>query len=337
MRRVKAGAPVSAAARTGNLPHIIESTGPDVRLDTYLKERWPALVDTLDASGALLFRGFVVDGPDAFRAAVAEATPEWVTYDEPSTPRTEIGEKIYTSTEYPADQRIPLHNEMSYRRQWPKYLWLYCAQAAPVGGSTTLCDFRKVLGRLSPATRRAFTERGVRYERRYNTGFDMTWQQAFRTDDRAAVQARLAGEGVELHWLEDGGLLTRQVVQGVLTHPRTGQRSWFNQANLFHPSSLDEAVREALEAALGADGLPRMATFGDGTPIPDAVLREIREAIEAETVYPDWTDGDVAVVDNLSVAHGREPFEGSRRVYVAMCTPMTSTFTLQQTRGQRDA
>jgi alpha-ketoglutarate-dependent taurine dioxygenase len=328
---------VSAVVETDSIPHIVEAPAPGARLDTFLRQRWQHLSGVLDNAGALLFRGFVVDDADSFRAAVAGATPDWVTYDEPSTPRTEVGDRVYTSTEYPADQRIPLHNEMSYRRLWPQHLWLYCARTAPIGGTTTLCDFRRVLRRLAVATRDAFTERGVLYERLYNTGFDMTWQQAFQTDQRTAVEAQLATEGVELSWTDDGGLRTRQVVQGVVTHPRTGRPSWFNQANLFHPSSLDSSVRESLEAALGEENLPRTAKFGDGAQIPEAMLREIRAAIDAETVFPDWADGDVAVVDNLSVAHGREPFQGSRKVYVAMCTPMTSEFTVQNAKGPSDA
>ena len=36
-----------------------------------------------------------------------------------SSPRTQVKGNVFTSTEYPADQRIPFHTEMSYTKTWP--------------------------------------------------------------------------------------------------------------------------------------------------------------------------------------------------------------------------
>ncbi|SMD26929.1 Taurine dioxygenase, alpha-ketoglutarate-dependent [Kibdelosporangium aridum] len=303
--------------RTRTLPHVIDA--PDRRpLDEWLTGAWPELLSHLDRTGAVLLRGFGVPDVDAFRRAVTSATPDLLDYEEPSTPRTELSGRVFTSTEYPADQQIPLHNEMSYRRSWPQYLWFWCGVAAETGGATTLADYRRVLDRLSDPVREAFASRNVMYERNYNTGFDLTWQHVFRTEDRAELADRLREQGIEFEWLDDDRLRTREVVEGVLTHPRTGVASWFNQANLFHPSALPPDVRAALHDALGEDGMPRNARFGDGTPIPDDMLDEIRAAIDAETVRPPWCAGDVLVVDNQSIAHGRESFTGPRQVCVAM-------------------
>ena len=50
---------------------------------------------------------------------------------------------------------------------------------------------------------------------------------------------------------------------------------WFNQAHLFHVSSLQPEIREALLAAAGGDP-PRNAYYGDGSPIDDRDLDQIR-------------------------------------------------------------
>ncbi|SEP95127.1 TauD/TfdA family dioxygenase [Lentzea albida] len=303
--------------RTSALPHLVEA--PDGRpLDERITDEWPNVLGHLDRAGAVLFRGFDVPDVESFRRVVTAAMPDLLDYEEPSTPRTEISGRVFTSTEYPADQRIPLHNEMAYRRTWPQYLWFWCGTASDSGGETTLADYRRVLDRLSSAVRKAFETRHVLYERVYNTGVDLTWQHVFRTDDRADLEERLRAQEVEFEWLDDERLRTREVVEGVVTHPRTGMVSWFNQANLFHPSSLPAEVRAALEDALGVDGMPRTARFGDGGDIPEEMLDEVRAAIDAETVRRPWEAGDVLVVDNHSVAHGREPFTGARRVCVAM-------------------
>jgi alpha-ketoglutarate-dependent taurine dioxygenase len=50
-------------------------------------------------------------------------------------------------------------------------------------------------------------------------------------------------------------------------------------------------------------------------------MDEIRGAYDSETVKFDWQRGDLLLVDNMLVAHGREPFTGNRKVLVAMAEP----------------
>ena len=64
-------------------------------------------------------------------------------YSYRSTPRTLVNGKIYTSTEYPAEQFIPLHNEMSYARDWAMKIWFYCIKPAAKDGETPIADSRR--------------------------------------------------------------------------------------------------------------------------------------------------------------------------------------------------
>src|SRR5262249_42308971 len=93
---------------------------------------------------------------------------------------------------------------------------------------------------------------------------------------------------------------------------------WFNQAHLFHVSSLRAELRAALLAEFGEGELPRNACYGDGSPIEAAVLDEIRAAYAKASVAFPWEEGDVVMLDNMLVAHGRRPFAGARKVVVAM-------------------
>ena len=108
---------------------------------------------------------------------------------------------------------------------------------------------------------------------------------------------------------------TRQVCQAVATHPHTGEAVWFNQAHLFHVSSLEAEIRESL---LASDEPPRNAYYGDGSPIEDVVLDEVRAAYAKEAVVFPWQRGDILVVDNMLTAHGRRPYRGARKIVVAM-------------------
>ena len=121
-----------------------------------------------------------------------------------------------------------------------------------------------------------------------------------------------------LEWIDDDRLRTRQVCQAIAEHPRTKERVWFNQAHLFHISSLHSEARECLLAQFGEANLPRNAYYGDGSPIEDSILDEIRGVYaEVETAYP-WRESDILMLDNMLVAHGRRPFGGPRKVLVGM-------------------
>ncbi len=52
----------------------------------------------------------------------------------------------------------------------------------------------------------------------------------------------------------------------------TGEMVWFNQAHLFHFSSFQSKVREALLSFYQENELPRNAYYGDNSPIESTVL-----------------------------------------------------------------
>ena len=274
--------------------------------------------ETLHEVGAVLFRNYPVASESDFERVAEDVTPELLEYDYASTPRTRRTGRIYTSTEYPAHQRIPPHNEMSYSTSWPRVLWFCCLTAAGQGGATTLADSREVYLRLDPGLRRRFEERKVLYVRNYGTGLDLSWQQAFATEQRSSVEAYCRRMNMAHEWKPGGVLETRQVCQAVASHPVSRDPVWFNQAHLFHVSQLDPEVREALLESVAPEELPRNAYYGDGEPLEESAIAEIRAAYEMCSFEFPWQEGDVLLVDNVRVAHGRAPFRGKRSVLVAM-------------------
>jgi len=276
------------------------------------------LAQHLATRGAILFRGFDVRSAERFEQYLAAAAGDLLDYTYGSTPRSRVSGKVYTSTEYPADEHIPLHNEMAYTTEWPLKIWFFCLSPAAEGGQTPIADSRRVLARIPAAIRERFERKRVMYVRNYDDGFDLPWQAVFETADRSAVEEFCRRAGIEWEWKGGGRLRTRQVCQAVASHPATGEAVWFNQAHLFHVSALKKEVREALLSLYGEEGLSRNAYYGDGSPIETSALDEIRECYRTETVAFDWQAGDILMLDNMLTAHGRRPYAGARRILVGM-------------------
>jgi hypothetical protein len=69
---------------------------------------------------------------------------------------------------------------------------------------------------------------------------------------------------------------------------------------------------------VGEENLPRHVYFGDGSAIPDNVLDTVREVYRQTAISFPWQPGDILMLDNRLVAHGRNPYTGDRKVIVAM-------------------
>jgi alpha-ketoglutarate-dependent taurine dioxygenase len=312
----------SLLAAEQTLPLLVRPAVDGVSLSGWLAHHRERREELLRAHGALLFRGFGVRTREELEELAAAASGRLMDYVFRSTPRSSVGGHVYTSTEYPADQSIPMHNEMSYTSSWPLKIWFFCDQPAAQGGETPLADSRRVWTRLDPALRQRFAEKNVLYVRNYGAGLDLTWENVFQTTDRAAVESFCRDAGIELEWRPGNRLRTRQRRQAVARHPATGETVWFNQAHLFHRSSLAPEVLAALLDTMPGEDLPRDTFYGDGTPIEAAALEEIRGVYAEESVAFPWQKGDVLLVDNMLVAHGRRPFSGPRRILVAMAEPV---------------
>ncbi|HEU0253471.1 MAG TPA: amino acid adenylation domain-containing protein, partial [Pyrinomonadaceae bacterium] len=240
------------------LPLVIRPDSEEVDLIGWAKDNLQFIDAQLAKHGALLFRDFGVSSLAGFTQFTRAISPELLDYSEPSSPRTHLQDRIYTSTEYPADQWIQLHNEMSYAHTWPRRVYFFCDQPAQEGGETPIALSRKVFELLDAKLRERFMQRKVMYVRNFGDGLDLPWQHVFHTDDKAAVAAYCRAANVEFEW-NNGRLKTRQVRQAVIKHPETGETVWFNQAHAFHASTLDAAIREFLLSEKTEDEFPRNA------------------------------------------------------------------------------
>lgn len=303
------------------LPLVLRPALKSLDLIGWARRNLDFIDSALLKHGAILFRDFEISAVDQFEKLIETVSGPLLDYSYRSTPRSVVAGRIYSSTEYPAHQSIPLHNENAYSLSWPMKLWFFSMEVAKQGGATPIADSRKVLKSIPAEICDTFVRKGLMYVRNYGVGLDLPWQEVFQTSSKAVVEDFCRKADMQFEWLTDDQLRTRQICQVIERHPRTGEMVWFNQAHLFHVSRLQAEVRDWLLLALGEDNLPRNVYFADGSPIPADMIDEISRACDENAVLFPWQKGDVLLLDNMLSAHGRKPFVGKRKVVVGMAEP----------------
>lgn len=308
------------------------------------------LHDQLHTRGAALLRGFGLRTPAEFEAAARAVEPELKNEYLGTSPRDALTPYVFSASELPPYYPIPQHCEMTFVKTPPRRLMFACL-VAPTGGGgeTPLCDMRTVAAELDPAVRGRFERGGIRIIRNYDgpsgKGFLDLWQlkrwdELFQTTDRAVVEAKAAAEGVftDLSWGPGDRLRLISEHDALRAHPESGVPVWFNHVQVFHLSTAAAELRRiygrtgdlrslglwgfarvmtAAKRRKGAEAQSMHCTYRDGREIADADLEHVRDTIWRHMIAEPWQAGDMVVIDNAAVSHGRLPYRGPRQVVVA--------------------
>jgi alpha-ketoglutarate-dependent taurine dioxygenase len=314
-------------------PEVVVAAGapPVVRLadsmaagaaETWVADHRAELRAILVDHGAVLVRGLCLSDVDEMAGVSKRLSTTLITEREGFAPRDTYADGVYSGSHWPADQPMCMHHELSYALDVPSLMIFGCLRAPDEGGATALADGQAVLGALPDALVERFGRVGWRLLRSYRSDLGVPLVDAFGVDGREAVLDYCAANDIEAEWLDEDWLRTTQRRAAVVRHPVTGVRCWFNQIAFLNARTLDEDLRDYLVAEFGEAGLPFDTGYGDGTPIDDATVHQINACYEANTVRERWQSGDLLLVDNIRMAHSREPFTGDRDVVVAMGDPI---------------
>lgn len=304
-----------------DLPLAVLPTVEDLDLIAWATSHREFIQSLLLRHGGLLFRNFRISSSMEFQQFVTAVSGEPLAYKEQTSPRSRVHGNIYTSTEYPPEHTIFLHNENSYSSVWPLKIMFFCVTAPQEGGETPIADVRRVFARIPEKTRDRFARDGWMLVRNFGTGYGLPWQTAFQTEDQDEVNQHCSANGIQTEWLSGDRLRIRQRRCATRKHPVTGETVWFNHATFFHISTLAPEIRAALEAELAEADLPYNTYYGDGTRIEPEVLEVLRDAYHQETIKFPWREHDVLLLDNMLAAHGRSAFRGPRKIVVGMTEP----------------
>jgi alpha-ketoglutarate-dependent taurine dioxygenase len=299
-----------------------------------LRSERAALRTRLLEHGALLFRGWPVGNAQDFSEAIeALGTGASVSYIGGDSPRRKITGAVYTSTEAPPAVKIPLHNELSFVRHFPKHIYFYCEVAPPARGETILGDARRVYRSLDPAVRERFIERQLKYvSAYYGHSFLMdlvnslqpshkSWRDVFETTRRDEVERLCREHDFAFDWHDANWIKISQTRPAAIQHPETDEWVWFSQAHLydFNPRLLGTWRYVAAKLFYARSHTRLHEIFhADGSRVARADLYHIMDTLDASTVAFPWQRGDMLVLDNVLTMHGRATFEGPRRILAAM-------------------
>lgn len=285
---------------------------------SWVKEKKHELLAQLGNHGAILFRGFPVKTDVEFDAFLGAFNLNSFTYADSlsNAVRRNRTERVFTANEAPASVSIFLHHEMAQTPIYPTKLFFFCEQAAQSGGATPICRSDVLLERLEieiPQFVKDCEAKGVRYsnvmpaENDEASGQGRSWQSTLTASNSSQAEEKLSGLNYQWQWLSDGSLKVTTPVLSAIRQLDNGKRVFFNQLIAAHRGWKDS--RNQAEKSV---------YFGDGSEFDEEDMNSLIEISDELTFDLNWQTGDVALVDNFLVMHGRKPYSGERRVLASL-------------------
>ncbi|KAI3671605.1 hypothetical protein L1987_87344 [Smallanthus sonchifolius] len=284
-----------------------------------IKAHKPWLESLLLKSGAILFRGFPVTSPSDFNAVIeAFGFPELL-YVGGIAPRTQVVGRVYTANESPLDKEIPFHHEMAYVPNYPTKLFFFCEEEPGIGGETPIVLSHIIYEKMKerhPDFVAKLEEHGLRYIQIVGDNDDpsfytkSSWKSLYKTDDKNIAEERAAKVGVKLEWMGNTAKNITNPLPAIKFDKESRRKTWFNTlAGSYNgPATEKTDTRNA------------SAEVGNGDPVDDDAMKDLLKILEEECVAIPWKKGDVLLVNNLTVLHGRRPLiKPPRRILASLC------------------
>ncbi|MGB8667478.1 MAG: TauD/TfdA family dioxygenase [Serratia inhibens] len=212
--------------------------------------------------------------------------------------------------------KVGLHCENGNSPFWPDLCWFYCLKAPERGSQTTVCDGKLVYQHLSARAQAAFSAQDIMYSRRVD---EQKWKTyayhalASQANAPASIEdttfahllSLTEGTAGACITLNDDGAIRYQFRTPAIRASRINPLEANNFANsIFGPSNNYEKP---------------VITFADGEIIPTDLLEEADAVCDRFTYDIGWQHGDVVLIDNTRVMHGRRRIEDkSRTIFNAL-------------------
>jgi hypothetical protein len=262
----------------------------------------PALRDDLARDGWTLLRGFAPD-MQSFADLVGSLCTR-VTFDPARSHTTDRTQMVDAGL-----GPIGLHIENGNTPRSPDIVAFFAERAAFEGSQTTICDGARLFASFDAAQQARWSQ-PMTVERKLP---EALWKRYLANEHPAISQPEevtmehvlqfqhaVPGQSFDLH--ENGDMTYRLTVAPVRPSAFGAARGFANA--VLGPSHNYEAPRYVL---------------ADGTPVTAEEIEALRAQAETFTTEINWQDGDIAVLDNTRVMHGRRAIaDADRTLFIGM-------------------
>ncbi len=269
-------------------------------LDTGVKS---TIKDTLALHGYCLLRNFAGDR-ELFDQLVNQLCST-VTFDPARESLNKSLQKVDAGT-----AKIGLHIENGNTPNIPELVFFYCQQAAKHGSRTTLCDGTQLLA-LLPAELQTLFGKPLTITR---TLPEALWKSYLVNEhpmlsevDQVSsehLQQMLSARPELTGTVNSDDSFTYRLTIHPLMESKMGKHSAFANAILGPSFNYEPPVYE----------------FADGTIVSNELKNQLAELAESVTIEIPWQSGDIAIIDNWRVMHGRREITDAenRKLFIGM-------------------
>jgi len=315
--------PIQQQLPTGPFPVVYsgDNTADKQEAFEWVKHNKQAILHQLTKDGAILFRGFSLVTAQDFDGFIAALDLPIFTYEESlsNAVRVTVTDRVFTANEAPANVSIYLHHEMAQTPVFPSKLFFFCEKAAETAGETPLCRsdiLLKALDKKLPAFAAKCRKLGVKYTNYMPNADDAasgqgrSWRSTLDVATAEDAETKLSRLGYSWVWHTDGTLEVQTAALDAVKTLEDGTEVFFNQL---------------IAAFLGWKNGAKAIHFGDGSTISEHDMQQVCELADELTFDMPWQAGDLVLVDNFRVMHGRRPFEGTRRILASLAEKASAT------------
>jgi len=268
--------------------------------------------------GAVLFRGFPIADADAFEQMLNHTDYKNMPYVGGAAPREQVTQsRIVTANESPATETIPFHHEMAQVPTPPGYIYFYCEKSARKGGATSILhsgEICQALFDINPDFARKIEEDGVRYVRVMpevtdkSSAIGRSWKDTFQVDNKEDAEVVMREAGMTWQWLDNGDVKTQtKILPAIRFDEETQQKVFFNSIVAVFTGWND--TRNKGETAVET---------GKGELMDADTIKKLVIKMDEMCINFKWQEGDALWVNNYTVLHARQPFEGERRILASI-------------------
>ena len=259
-----------------------------------------SIVNLFQSDGLLLFRGFETN-IETFTRFTNSLSTNFLDYTGGVFNRKIINGDSTVLSVNDFNHEVKLHGEMYYQKTFPLMLWFFCAHPASQDGETIVCDGQLFYNELSEPLKKLLSQKKLKYHGYLDKE---QWKKRYKTNELSVVEQICKRNDVQLQINEDESIDIYYICPAI--HPSRSGKDMVFINSLLPAKSMS----------------PKIVFFEDGSEIDDEIMSELTEIAKKITAEISWKKGDILMIDNTRIMHGRREFlDDKRDIYIRLCDP----------------